>query len=114
MTTKWIGPDESLAVGQIGFLVEHSDSMTGRTRFELRNLPAHTNQSHKPRLEGYCGTYNDVATYGRGVVKVVRMAANGRALVQVLEDDALTSALEELGYPELLSPHGAVFDRPAA
>lgn len=26
--TRWIGPDDTLAVGTIGFLIEHSDELT--------------------------------------------------------------------------------------
>ena len=75
--------------------------MRSSTRYELRSTPAHTNQSHEPRLHGWCGTYNDLSTSARGMVRVERMAKNGRAYVRELEGDELAAALEELGYPEL-------------
>lgn len=102
-TTKmmWLGPDDTFRLGQVGFLVETIDVMRGTARHELRSLPAHTNQSHEPRLTGWCGTYNDVATYGRGMARVARLAGNGRALVEVLTGNELRAALERLGYPEL-------------
>lgn len=101
MTGMWIGPADNLAVGLTGFLVENSHAIKGWERIELRDLPAYTNQSHQPRLTGWCGTYNDVATHARGVGRVVRMARNGRAYVEILTGDELTAALEELGFPEL-------------
>lgn len=101
MTSQWIGPDETLAVGQVGFLIEKRQTMKGWTRFELRDTPAHTNQSNEPKLHGWCGTYNDLSTHGRGMVRVERLARNGRAFVRALEGEELAAALEELGYPEL-------------
>lgn len=98
---KWIGPDDMLAVGQTGFLIEKTHSIDGWTLFELRDLPAHTNVARMPKLHGWCGSWNDVSTYGRGVWRVERVARNGRALVRELEGDHLTAALEELGYPDI-------------
>lgn len=100
-STLWIGPDETLRVGDVGFMVRHANAMKGWVRIEIRDTPAHTNQSHQPRLSGWCGTTNDVATYADGMARVERVAKNGRALVRRLESDDLAAALEELGYPEL-------------
>ena len=100
--TRWIGPDETLSVGDIGFLIEKSHNTAGWERYELRDTPAYTNQSRQPRLDGWCGSYNDLSTSACGMVKVERMAKNGRALVRELEGDELAAALEELGYPELM------------
>lgn len=97
----WIGPDDRLEVGQIGFLIERSNTLQGWRRHSLQTLPAHTNQSRQPRLVGWCGTTNDVAVHAHGLAQVVRLAENGRALVQLLADDELRPALEALGYPEL-------------
>jgi hypothetical protein len=102
MATTWIGPDDALKEGDIGFLIEKTNTMRGGTSFQFRDVPAHTNQAHEPRLHGWCGTYNDLATYGRGLVVVTRVARNGRALVQELDGDKLKAGLEELGYPELM------------
>jgi hypothetical protein len=101
MTTLWIGPDETLTAGQIGFLVEKSHTLNGWTRYELRDTPPYTNQSRQPMLHGWCGSYNDLSTSGHGMARVVRLAKNGRALVQELEGNELVEALEEFGYPEL-------------
>lgn len=101
-STRWIGPDDTLTVGTIGFLIEHSNENTGVSRFELRDTPPYTNRSHEPRLTGWCGTWNNVGTYGQGMARVERLARNGRALVRKLDGDELAAALEELGYPELL------------
>lgn len=102
MTTQWIGPDESLAVGDIGFLIENSSEMNGGwERWELRDTPPYTNRSKMPRLNGWCGSYNNVSTNGHGIGKVIRVAKNGRCLIQTLEGDEQQAALEELGYPEL-------------
>ncbi len=103
MTTRWIG-DESTTytVGETEFLIERSDTMRrGRDSLGLSNRPAHTNQSHKPRLYGWCGTTDDVAVYARGVWRVTKIAKNGRAQVEKLTGPELATALETLGYPEL-------------
>lgn len=104
MKAKWIGPDEHLTVGQVGFLVQHSNAMKGWERDEVSDLPAQTNQSHEARLYGWCGSYNDTSTYACGMVKVARVARNGRAFVVPLEGAELAQALETLGYPELAPP----------
>ena len=101
MTAQWIGPDDSLAVGDVGFLVAKTNVLHSSTRYELRNTPAHTNLSHEPRLHGWCGTYNDLSTSARGMVRVERVAKNGRAYVRALDGAELTAAAEELGYPDL-------------
>lgn len=97
----WIGPDDSLSVGDTGFLVETARHGCAGS-CSLRSVPAHTNMSHEPRLHGWCGTYNDSATHARGMARVVKLARNGRALVRGLDGDELRAALEEFGYPELL------------
>ena len=101
MTGQWIGPDETLTIGQVGFLVEHHNTLQGWRRYDVRDLPAKTNQSLEPRLHGWCGSYNDVSTHARGMVKVERVAKNGRAYVRELDGDELAAALEEFGYPDL-------------
>lgn len=101
MTAQWIGPDESLTAGQIGFLVEHHDTLAGWRRYDVRDLPARTNQSLEPRLHGWCGSFNDVSTHARGMVRVERIAKNSRAYVRELDGDELAAALEEFGYPDL-------------
>jgi len=103
--THWIGPDETLKVGDFGFLIVKDDNFGGE-RWSLSDTPAHTNMSHEPRLNGWCGTYNDIATFARGMAKVVKIARNGRAQVVRLGGVELVEALEELGYPELIGDLG--------
>jgi hypothetical protein len=88
-------------MGDVGFLIELVQTTRNSTRFELRDLPAYTNQSHQPRLYGWCGTTNDISCHAAGMAKVIRLARNGRALVQQIEGDELAAALDDLGFPEL-------------
>ena len=99
--TKWIGPDENLSVGDVGFLIEISPER-GDSRWILRDLPACTNLSREITLNGWCGSYNNVSTNAHGVARVIRVAKNDRCLVQNISGDELAAALEELGYPELV------------
>lgn len=101
MTTRWIGPDDTLTVGQVGFLVRRHHNLNGWTRYELRDHPAKTNMSFEPRLYGWCGSNYDISTDAEGMASVEKVAKNGRAYVRELEGDELVAALEELGYPEL-------------
>ena len=105
MTQTWIGPVDSCNlpdVGSIHFLIRISKA-GGFTRYDLRDTPAYTNQSQEPTLDGWCGTYNDVATYGQGLAKVVRIAKNGRVLLTRVDpqSDEGQAYLEEMGYPDL-------------
>jgi hypothetical protein len=102
MKSQWIGPDENLTLGDVGFLIEFSNPMNGGyERFELRDTPACRNQSRKPLLNGWCGSYNDLSTNAHGMGKVVRIAKNKRCLIEPLEGDELQAALADLGYPDL-------------
>jgi hypothetical protein len=85
------------------FLIESFNENTGRSVHYLSRIPAHTNQSCEPRLNGWCGTTDNRAEYARGLAKIVRYAKNGRAMLVPVEPTA--EVLEELGYPELLE-HG--------
>lgn len=100
-TSRWIGPDPMLEAGDVGFLIENANENTGGSQFFLRDTPACTNQSHEPRLHGWCGTWNNVGTHGHGMARVERVAKNGRAFVVELTGDELNDALDECGYPEL-------------
>lgn len=102
-TTHWIGTEhDQFTVGQVGFLVEVSHHTKGWRRFDLRDHPAKTNQSFQPRLNGWCGSNNDVSVTASGMVRVERVARNGRAFVRELEGEELAAALEDLGYPDLI------------
>lgn len=101
MSTKWIGPDEDLRVGDVGFLIEISNPYKRTETWILRDTPALTNQSREPLLHGWCGSYNDTSTNAHGMARVVKVARNGRAQIERLSGEDLEAALEELGYPEL-------------
>lgn len=101
MSMKWIGPDENLILGEVGFLVRLRQEIQGWERIILRDRPVYTHRSRQPLLEGWCGSLNDLSTYGEGMARVERIARNGRALVRSLDGDELVAALEELGFPEL-------------
>jgi hypothetical protein len=90
-----------LSAGVVGFLVERANVLRGSSTYSVEGNPPTTNQSFEPRLHGWCGTYNDLATFGRGLVRVTKTTDNGRAYVQELQGDELLQALEALGYPEL-------------
>ena len=93
-------PDESLRVGDTGFLILLSHP--GRAeQYIVRDTPAQTNRSFEDRLHGWCGSYNDLSTYACGIARVVRVARNGRVLVTQLTGASRSSALDELGYPDL-------------
>ena len=97
----WIDCD--LKPGDAGFLVEITNDVKGSQRFELRDRPPTTNQSHMPRARGWCGTTNDVAVYGRGVWRVAKVAKNGRCkLEEITVWEEVLDFLEEYGYPDLL------------
>lgn len=101
--SRWIGTEaDTFTAGQTGFLIELSHATKGWTRYDLRDHPPKTNQSFRPMLYGWCGSYNDVSTHGCGMARVERVAKNGRAFVRELTGDELAAALEEFGYPELM------------
>lgn len=102
MTTKWIDAQEQYNVGDKAFLILFSHENDRVESYVLRDQPAYTNQSHQPRLEGWCGSYNNTSTSAMGAWEVVRIAKSGRYLIQELEGEALNEFLEEMGYPELI------------
>lgn len=105
MTTKWIdeqGRDgRGYDLGDTAFLISFYNENDCSTRYVLRDQPAYTNRSNEPLLYGWCGTYNNVGTYGEGAWKVIRIARSGRFLIQELEGQELEEFLDEMGYPEL-------------
>jgi hypothetical protein len=102
----------------IGFLVETHRELDGGARtYSLRQHPPRGNQSGAPRLEGWCGSWNNVSTYGRGLARVARRAHNGRLCLARVP--ATPGLLDELGYPELaeldaVEPESKLRDRWAA
>lgn len=99
---QWIdeSAEDGYQIGQVGFLTRTSPQGKADI-WRLCDRPLRTNQSHEPRLTGWCGETNNVNRNAEGMARVVRIARNGRALVMPLEGAELTAALEELGYPEL-------------
>jgi hypothetical protein len=117
MANFWIGDGyDQYTVGQVGFLVLVSPEQRV-DRYNLREHPAHTNQSHHPQLHGWCGTTDNVAIHACGLARVVRVASNGRAMVTQIKGAEQTAALEALGLsgPRRLTsapPHPAPQVRP--
>jgi len=100
---QWID-GEGLSVGTIGFLVQTARVNDGCSEhYGLYDRPCHTNQSHEPRLTGWCGTTNNVARYAEGLARVVRVAANGRVqVVPVTGAEGAAWLTDVAGYPELV------------
>jgi hypothetical protein len=102
--THWIDPQYDLpnTVGTSGFLIRFDHENTGGASYALRDTPAHTNRSRVAKLTGWCGSTNNLATTALGVWTIIRVAKNGRLLVQEMTDPAaLATFLDEMGYPEL-------------
>jgi hypothetical protein len=107
--TFWIGPDDSLEVGVVGFLIEIIIPGENSSQMVFRDTPAYTHRSQEPILYGWCGPDDDSSTAGMGLVRVERLARNGRAFVRELTGEDLRAGLEELGYPELMVDEDAMF-----
>jgi hypothetical protein len=98
----WIDADHyDTHPGDVRFLVEVFNTSTGGTRWSLQDRPLRTNRSLQPRLTGWCGETNNRSRTAHGLVRVVRVTPNDRALVTRLRGAALDAALEEVGYPGL-------------
>lgn len=97
----WI---DACDVSDIGFLV--SNTRQGSEPYvTLRDYPARTNQSRQPRLEGWCGTTNDVSCHAKGLARFVRYnSSRTRVLVQLIAPESVAAReyLEAEGYPELI------------
>lgn len=103
LVPKYISGDAcEVRQGDVGFLIERSSR--GAERWTLSYTPAHTNQSHEPRLHGWCGETNNVSVYARGLARHVATGNphNGRIRIEPLTDATeIARALEVLAYPEL-------------
>lgn len=98
----WIDADHyETAPGMVGFLVEILNTSNGGTRWSLQGRPLHTNQSRRPRLNGWCGETDNRSRYARGMARVVRVTPNDRALLVRLRGAELRAALQASGWPEL-------------
>lgn len=89
-TTLWIDgfnpsyDDAPYNVGDVFFLIEHSNPIRHTESADLALTPPRTNQSNEYRVHGWCGSWNNNNTYGSGIVQVVRIAKNGRVQVRRL------------------------------
>ena len=101
----WADDEEGkYKIGSVGFIVERTHTLEGWTRYYLYQRPAHTNMSHCPKLYGWCGTTNDVGVFAHGLGIVANILANNRTCFLAIDDadrEAITEALDSLGYPEL-------------
>ncbi len=98
----WVDADYDSTVGSKAFLVETTNTSNGVTTWGLQDSPLRTNQSHEPRLSGWCGETNNRSRYARGLVEIVRLSVNGeRCLVRQVTGAELREALEQFGHPEL-------------
>ena len=89
-------------VGTVGFLARVQDQNHGCAEvYTLTQRPRRTNQSHEPRLNGWCGTTNNVAVFAEGMARVARVTKNERCLLVALSPEEQEAALERLGYPGL-------------
>lgn len=88
----------------VGFLAHRVDINNGNERYSLDDHPPHGNASGNPKPCGWCGTYNNIATYGMGIWRIVRIARNGRIeITKVTDKDDLMKYLDDVGYPDLIT-----------
>jgi hypothetical protein len=87
-------------VGDKGFLVSQTNRFGVETN-TLNETPAHTNGSYEPRLFGWCGTYNDTATYGDGLAVITKIYTVDRARGKKLYGKEALRVLRELGRLDL-------------
>ena len=75
--------DGEYELGHIGYLIEVSPQFQGN-HYLLSDRPPRTNQSHEFTLHGWCGSWNNTSTYGRGIAEVTKVFGNGRVRIKVL------------------------------
>jgi hypothetical protein len=84
----WATENEgTLAVGDVGFVVERSHEGVDVT--QVWKLPARTNMSHEAKLRGYCGETNNIVITARGACEILRRSTRDpdRVQVRALADD---------------------------
>lgn len=103
MGDLWIGDDRTkYAVGDIGFLVRLHNKRRNFSRYELRPHPAREAGTLVPVLDGVVNG-GDTDVHAMGIGTIVEATPNGRGkVVRLTEHDSVESALNHLGYPELL------------
>lgn len=98
---SWIDSDSyENKIGDLRYLVETLNTSNGRTSWSLYERPLRTNQSHQPRLNGWCGETDNRSRYARGVVRVMALnAAGDRCRIAQVTGDELQAFLERDGFP---------------
>lgn len=98
-------------VGAVGFLVEHYRPGKGSSH-ELRAEPMTDYRSGRPALEADGQPWNNVHPYGRGLYRVARYAKSTlRVCLSRVPAADVATALEGLGYPELIPDEDATTDQ---
>ena len=91
--------------GEVGFLVSRLNTSRGSSSeyYSLQARPAHTNMSHEPKLDAWCGETNNISTTAEGLAQVVKTFKNGRQRLRTIPSgsEEERSALKALGYPDL-------------
>ena len=104
MAGGWIDVSSVSRLGEVGafyFIVR--TVLAGRERLVVRDTPAFTNRSLEPKLHGWCGETNNMATFAEGVVRVTQVAAGGeRVRVRRLRGADEAAALRAMGYGDTL------------
>jgi len=90
-------------IGAVGFLVQRSEPYKPyiNPTHKLYDRPACTNMSHQPKLNGWCGSTDNVSINALGVAQVVQVFANGRARVRTLHGAEAVEALGKLGWSDM-------------
>ena len=89
-------------VGDLGFVVELHKHETKSTRYELRGHPARAPAGGETMLYGVVKDSNYTRVSALGIGKVLEVKPNGRALIELLDNDAeVRASVNDLGYPEL-------------
>ena len=108
MTTMWIDCDvydfnPTATIGTHGYLVRTLNTSNGVESHSLRERPLRTNQSHEPRLTGWCGETDNRSRYAVGVWKIVQVnKARDRVRIVRLHGADLACFLADDGHPDLM------------
>lgn len=99
----WIDYTEPVDVDDVVFVASVLDTSNGGERYRYSLSPYRTNQSHEPRLTGWCGETNNRSVTAEGLFRVVKIAGNYNERLQLKRVPAaeLSAELMQLGYPEM-------------
>lgn len=97
--TNWDG----ISVGDLVFVAQSFNTSNGTSRYVYSNRPFSTNQSHQPRLYGWCGETNSRSVTAKGLYRVTRVATKSeRVQVVKLTGHELAAGLDRVGHPDLV------------